>query len=569
MKKLISYQILIVLLVAASCVDLEEYPIGRVAPESYFKSEKDVQGFLQGMYATLTQDRSLFCCDLYTDLLSDEYDVSADNFRPYRFLLNQYEHGPSDWYQEDSDGGYWVASYAQINCANIIIKNVSEMISLVDEKRLAYVAEARYVRALVYFHMIMRHGDIPFYTEPLADPRDAKVVTRTPAEEIYQFIIEDLKICVEDLPDQNNVVTSHGVNLRTIPTRGSALALLARVHLFLATYNEIYADAYEYRSIDQNLVNSLAEGYSSHWEAAASYAKQVIDDKSAFGYELEDDFQNLFNGEKGDSKEFIFSVDFSGDVKGGYVAGQEYDGWRNNNGGPSAYRKPIEVGGWGAMGATMNIFNLFHWGDYRRDVSFDITLNLWEEAPVYNEMTGKPEGKILDTYHYSKIDAYPFPYSAKWTRYVGVVEEWPTGSNSSYNVPDMRYAEVLLIAAEALNELGQTAEAIGYLNELRARARKRSMNPDDDSNYPVDLSTGMSQEEAYKAIWNEWSMELCFEWKRWYNLIRRDSLVAVISRHVPFVTQHPVTNVQPYHKFLPIPQFEFEVTEGLVQNKGY
>ncbi len=566
MKKLTFY--LLISLLVSSCMDLEEYPIGKVAPEGYFKTETDVAGFVQGMYATLAQDRSIFNCDLVVDLLSDEYDVSADNFRPYRFLLNQYVFGPSDYLQEDADGGHWVASFAQINCANIIIANVSEMTSIVEEKRNAYISEALYVRSLVYFHMLRRHGDIPWFSEPLANPKDAKSVVRTPAEEIYRNIIEDLKFCLDYLPDQNSTVTSHGVSLRTKPTRGSVLALLASIHLTLATYNNIYAEAYEYRSIDQGLVDGLAEGFSSHWDAAAYYALEVINNKAVFGYELEDDFQNLFNGEKGDSKEFIFSVDFSGDVKGGYVAGQDYDGWRNNNGGVSAYRKPVEVGGWGAMGATMSIFNLFHWGDYRRDVSFDISLNLWEEAPMYNEMTGKPEGTILETYHYSKIEAYPFPYSAKWTRYVGTVEEWPTGSNSSYNIPDMRYAEVLLIAAEALNETGQTTEAIGYLNELRARARKRSMNPDDDGNYPVALSTSLSQEDAWVAIWNEWSMELCHEQKRWFNLVRRDSLVSVISRHVPFVTQQPC-NPQPYHILLPIPQFEFDVTDGLVQNKGY
>jgi len=286
MKKSV-YYILILAMVTGSCVDLEENPIGKVAPEGYFQSEKDVQGFVQGLYSTLTQDRSLFTCDLYSDLLSDEYDVSADNFRPYRFLLNQYIHGPADFLQEDSDGGYWVASYAQINQANIIIVNVSEMIS-------------RFVRALIYFHMIRRHGDIPFYTEPLADPRDAKVVTRTSAEEIYQYIIGDLKICLEDLPDQNAFTTSQGVSMRTRPTRGSALALLAKIHLTLATYNEIYSDAYDYRAIDQGIINSLAEGFSSHWDAAAWYALEVINNRSSFGYELEDDFQNLFNGEKGD-----------------------------------------------------------------------------------------------------------------------------------------------------------------------------------------------------------------------------------------------------------------------------
>jgi len=567
MKKIIFYSIILVI-VTTSCMDLEEHPIGKVAPESYFKTEKDVEGFMTGLYANLTQDRSIFNTDLQSDILSDEYDVSADNFRPYRFLLNQYEFGPSDFLQEDGDGGYWVSSFSQIGQANTLIVNVRVMTSLTEETRNTYEAEARFIRALVYFMMILRHGDLPYFSEPLSNPKDARSATRTSAEEIYQYIIEDLKFCIDHLPDQNSYINSQGVSIRTKPTRGSALAVLAKVHLTLATYNDIYADAYEYRSIDEDLVNSLASGFASHWDAAAYYALEIINNKSSFGYDLEDDFQNLFNGDKGDSKEFIFSVDYSPTVKGPNVAGQDYDGWRNNNGGFCPYRKPVEVGGWGAIGATMSTFNLFHWGDYRRDVSFDITLNLWEERPIYNEITGKAEGTILDSWHYSKIDAYPFPYSAKWTRFPGETQSWPDGTEGSMNVPNMRYAEVLLIAAEALNELGRTPEAIGYLNELRARARQRSMNPDDDSTYPVDLSTAMSKDEAWQAIWKEWSLELCFEWKRLFNLIRRDSLISVISREVPFVTGQHV-NPQPYHILMPIPQFEFDVTDGLVQNKGY
>jgi hypothetical protein len=567
MKKLVLYTIILAL-VNASCIDLEEHPIGKIAPESYFKTEKDVEGFMTGLYANLTQDRSIFNTDLQSDILSDEYDVSADNFRPYRFLLNQYEFSPSDFLQEDGDGCYWVSSYSQISQANILIFNVREMTSLTEETRNTFEAEARFIRALVYFMMILRHGDLPYFSEPLANPKDARSVVRTPAEEIYQYIIEDLKFCLDHLPDQNSYITTQGVTLRTKPTRGSALAVLAKVHLTLATYNEIYADAYEYRSIDETLVNNLASGFTSHWDAAAYYALEIINNKSSFGYALEDDFQNLFNGEKGDSKEFIFSVDYGPTVKGPNVAGQDYDGWRSNNGGFCPYRKPVEVGGWGAIGATMSTFNLFHWGDYRRDVSFDITLNLWEAPPVYNEMTGKAEGTILDSWHYSQIDAYPFPYSAKWSRFPGETVSWPDAGEASMNIPNMRYAEVLLIAAEALNELGRTPEAIGYLNELRARARQRSMNPDDDSTNPVNISTALSQQEAWEAIWKEWSLELCFEWKRWFNLIRRDSLISVISREVPFVTGQHV-NPQPYHILLPIPQFEFDVTDGLVQNKGY
>jgi hypothetical protein len=565
MRKIVLYSFVAILL--ASCVDLEEEPIGKVAPEGYFKTEKDIEGFVLGMYATITASRSPFAVFLMVDILSDDMDISQVNFRPYRFFLNQYEFNPSNTIAGNSDGDYWVACYSAINCANIIIENAPLMISIPEEKRLAFEAEARYIRAFNYFHLVRVNGDVPYNARPMADPKEGKTKPRDSAEEIYRAIVEDLKFAIEHLPDQAATMNSQGFSVRSRATRGAALGLLAKVHLTLTTYNKIYADAYEYRSINTGLIDSLATGFPSHWEAAAYYAKEVIQNKDAFGYELEPDFQNLFNGEKGDCKEFLFSVDFAGNVQGPRVAGQEYDGWHNNNNGGALWI-PQETGGWGTAATTMDLFNLYHWGDYRRDVTFDITCYLYDDAPHYNEMTGKAEGTILDSYHYTRIDALPNPYIAKWCRYPGIVESWPDNTRNSMNYPQMRYAEVLLIAAEAQNQLGQTAEAIGYVNQLRARARQRSMNPGDDSSYPVDLSNGLSQEEAAKAIWNEWRLELAFEWKRWFNLVRCDSLLPVISRHVPFVTGVPV-NPQPYHILLPIPQIEMDNTSALIQNKGY
>ncbi len=556
-----------IILLVSSCMDLDEVPVGKVSPEGYFKTEKDMDGFVLGMYSSMASSRSLYANFLMVDILSDDMDISQVNFRPYRYFLNQYEFNASNTIAGNSDGDYWVAAYATINCANLIIQNAPLMEALPEETRLGFEAEGRFVRAFTFFHLVRVNGDVPYFDTPLADPKEGKTKTRDSAEEIYQHIIEDLLFCIENLPDQRHTMTSRGFGIRTRPTRGSALGVLAKVHLTLTTYNNIYKDAYEYRSIDEALVNSLAGDFGSHWEAAAYYAQQVIDNKTDFDYELEEDFQNLFNGEKGDSREFLFSVDFAGNVQGPYVAGQDYDGWHNNNNGGALWI-PQETGGWGTAASTMNLFNSYHWGDYRRDVTFDIICYLYEDAPVYNEMTGKPEGKVLDSYHYSKIETLPNPCIAKWSRYPGEVESWPDNTRNSQNFASMRYAEVLLVAAEARNHLGQTAEAIGYLNEIRARARKRSMNPDDDGNYPPDISTSLDQQAAWEAIWTEWRLELAFESKRWYNLVRCDSLIPVISRHVPFVTGVPC-NPQPYHILLPIIQLEMDNTEGLVQNKGY
>ncbi|MCK5461414.1 MAG: RagB/SusD family nutrient uptake outer membrane protein, partial [Bacteroidales bacterium] len=224
MKKTILTPVIVILL--ASCVDLEEVPIGKVAPEGYFKSEKDMEGFVVGMYATITASRSPFAVFLMVDILSDDMDISQVNFRPYRYFLNQYEFNASNTIAGNSDGEYWVVCYSAVNCANIIIENAPKMTAVTEEKRLAFEAEARFIRAFSYFHLVRVNGDVPYNAKPLADPKEGKTKPRDSAEDIYRAIVEDLKFSIEHLPDQSSMTTSQGFSVRSRATRGAALGLL-------------------------------------------------------------------------------------------------------------------------------------------------------------------------------------------------------------------------------------------------------------------------------------------------------------------------------------------------------
>lgn len=542
----IQYFIASLVILLASCADLEEHAIGILTPESYFQSEGDLEAAILGLYNTQTDVCFNNDNDLY-DFLSDEYDVDPTTVRAYRFLINEYRFTPSDY----SDGLYRNA-YTRIAYANMILPKIDE-IDLLDDLKNEYRAEAIFMRCQSYYELVGAYGDVPYLEETMADPGDASSLLRTPAEEIYGQIIEDLKWCVENLPD------SYG-GVRNRASAGTALTVLASIHLSLATYSEVYASSYDYRSIDDALVESLKGEFVSHWDAAAYYALEVINNTGKYGYGLVDDYQDLFNGEVGDTKEHIFSVDYYSESKGGGgIAGQTFDGWRNNNNGFTPIRKPWDVGGWSAMVPPLSFYESFIEGDYRREVSFETT---------YAVTTSSVGGDTTSTIHYTALveQSIKAPGCAKWTRYPGPTESWPAGVAASYNVAVYRYGEVLLIAAEALNELGRTSEAIPLINQLRERAR---LAGGENRSMPLDVPAGLTQQQCWDTLWQERSYELCFEWKRWRDLVRRDSLVSVMSHFVPAITGESLGgNVQDYHKLICLPQSEIDLT-NLVQNAGY
>ena len=549
---MIRYILSTALLVALSgCQSLDEEPFGFLTPENYFESEVDYETFMLGIYQVGTL-QVYYGENVYHDCLSDEYDVDPLNVRPYRFAFNEYTHTPNDY----RDDVLYLSSYTILSGANTLLSRLAENTELPEATRNSYAGEARFMRALVAFSMVRLFGDIPFYTENVDNPSQGSSFPRVSAELVYQQIIDDLTFAKDHLPDSWGPVRSRA-------SRASALALLASVHLTLATYNDIYRGAYDYRSIDEGLIDGLAEGFSSHWDAAATYALEVIDNRSRYQTGLVADMQDLFNGEIGDTREHLFSIDYEGQRKGsggpGTTGPGGVEGWRNNDNGLMPMRNPTIAGGWNTFVPPSSLYNSFLRGDYRREVSFNTE---WYQlsAPV--------NGDTLARFGLNDLQSTRAAYSAKWTRKPGLTAGWPTGVATSHNQPVLRFGELLLVAAEALNEQGRTERAIELVNEVRARARG-GKNGTENRTEPADISPELTQAAAWDVIWQERVYELSFEFKRWHDLVRRDSMQTVMSRFTPIRTGVPNgSNVQDYHILLPLPQVELDKT-GMQQNRGY
>jgi hypothetical protein len=255
------------------------------------------------------------------------------------------------------------------------------------------------------------------------------------------------------------------------------------------------------------------------WALAMEKTRQIID---AGPYSLWDDYKDNFREINKNGKESLFEVQFYSDV-------QSENTRIVISGLPSIYAFPAGVG---ILLPTEDLLNSFEPGDYRYEVTF------FSEYSYFGNNTFDPH-----IWKHWDQDVYP-PNK--------------TGQSGA-NFPVMRFAEILLIYAEALNEMNQgpTQEAYDALNRVRLRARNGN-----DSVLP-DLS-GLSYQEFQEAVLKEKRCETVNEGQRWFDLVRTGNLASYVKR-----AKGDKADPQPYHDIYPIPQREMDLNELLEQNPGY
>lgn len=263
----------------------------------------------------------------------------------------------------------------------------------------------------------------------------------------------------------------------------------------------------------------LAKAYLTmeQWENAAATAKEIID---AEIYTLYSDYADNFKQANENGQESVFEVQF-------------YENVNSENsrivisGLPSLQN--VFPAGVEMMLPTDDLLNTFEEGDYRKDVTF------------------------FDSYWQYEFEPHVWKY---WDQDVYDADE--TGQSGA-NFKVMRYAEVLLIYAETLNEAnnGPTQEAYDAVNQIRARARNGN------AEVLPDLS-GLSYQEFREAVWKEKRCETVNEGQRWFDLKRTERLIERVN-----VAKGDKANPQDYHYKFPVPQRERDLNPNLSQNTGY
>ena len=491
-KNLIVYSLTILLV--ASCSDiLEEDPIGVISPESFFQKESDLEAAVLGIY-TVFGWQEMYGRHLPMTLitLGDASDIANLGTVAHRVQKNNFEFDAND----GNINGAWQGLYQAIGAANTAKHGAGLVENINDQKRNELKAEAMIGRAHCYYQLVRLFGDVPYIDYFVTDPDAISRISRISADEIYQHIISDCEFAEQNLPD------NYADDIRCRPTKGTAKTMLASVFLTLGQYAE-----------------------------AAQYAEDVINNASTYGYELTENYSDLWIAENGDMPEHIWTVDTE---SGNNQNTREY--W-------TPWTSPGEMRGYNVLCPSPGLYDLYEPDDHRIEATFlKEIVNNGDTIP-YTEWQ-------YPRFFWAKY-SHPSPQAAS------------DKSNSGYNFSIYRFSEVYLIAAEALAEAnnGPTAKAYEYIDKVRERARFGGTSP-------ADLETGMSKEDFIDAVIKERLLEFALEFKRWFDIKRRN-LGDEAFKGPNSIEPHPTFDATK-HYLMPLPQDELDKNPNLLpQNPGY
>ena len=461
--------ILIALIFCTACEDfLDQKPITETTSEDVFSSASAISLLVLGAYEPMRWEfnpqfgDSYSMVYLYTDVRSDDVVIENKYNQPHSHDFQIF----SDMTSVNTNlEGIWSKFFTGVSRSNKVILGVKESKEgiLTEDVKKLYIAEAQFLRAYYYFELVKNFGDVPLFDET---PVDVSAVgtdrlQRKPVNEVYAQIEEDLKEAANVLP------TSQTQKHKA--TKGAALGLLAKVFL-----------------------------YQKKWQDAADAAKAVID----LGiYSLEDNYADNFKLDNEFGDESIFEINYTNDPSGGAFS-------RDAKGSLTAqFFSPyisFPVHGWSYNVVTKDLLN-----------SFDAENDL-----VRKDATVIEDGTYIESQAIKDKNLYPFPegwsadkippalygdgfvYSRKYyLTHEEVTEKAASFSLSPLNHKVLRYAEILLIHAEAV-AMGATGNGQSSFDKVRKR---------------VGLET---KELTLEAIKIERRLELATEWNRFHDLVR-------------------------------------------------
>lgn len=507
------YMIAFSMLALIACNDdefLEQSSPDQLTSESFWRNAEDAKSGLTAAYAEL-ESRSNFWDGWQEGRPVIEY-FRSDYALPGPDATN-YAHWMSIFNFTYTNGHtfidvLWTTNYKGLNFANQVISKVgamtSEQISDADKKQI--IGEATFLRAYYHFKLLSLYEQIILRTEIISQETLDKELASRP--ESWDAIIADFKTASEMLPATNSADNLGRAN------KGAALAYLGKVYLHKA--------------------GDPSSSESSDFGDAADAFKQIVDDGIG-NYALESDFSSLFNGENENNSESIFELQFkSGDATSWNATALHF------------FIGDWSFGGWGGIEASMAAVNeMKKEGMIATTGMYDNRLygSLYFRDPFYNDTnTNQMQGSswdvlMNDTYG----DTYNnHAYFRKWLpNYV-----WNNGY-VGVNVTLMRYADVMLMYAEALNETGNTTKAIDLINEIR---NVHGLMPN------ITVST----KEAVKTqIIHERTMELMLESSRFFDLRRWGMLDQAMQ------AAGRTGFSAPKHSYLPVPLSEIQANSKI------
>ena len=499
MKKIVSITALTLMILVMSCrndfIDLA--PIDSVTVTSLYNTDDDFNQATNGCYAGLADFYKNWWMfgdlrgDFVCDILIKDY-----SFFDY-FFLNV---------NDTTCATAWRKLYVIVSRVNQVLYSIKDKSDAIIANKARYIAEAEFIRALAYFDLVRIFGDVPMITAPVS-ARKAYKLGRIPVAEIYD------KVIIPDLLDaEKNLPVKYTGTLVGKATSGAAKALLSEVYLTLHDYVKAEVKSEELT-------------------------------KAPYTYALLANYADLFDYSREEHhSEYIFDIEY---VTGGLGLGNNFTNlfcprdqvaitfyklFGSASGALNFFTHNEVIGnGWNKFG-YVSLFDLFPTGDKRKDVTV--------EANGYTDSNG--------VYHrFSGFSSDDLTYTVK---YLNVIQSGANDSGANWKV--YRYADILLMYAEALNENAKTAQALPYLNMVHTRAGLSA------------LAAGMTQAQMADAIALERVLELTAEGHRWFDLVRTGEALNKCA----------FQKMKSYMTIWPVPQIQIKLyndPEVFWQNPGY
>lgn len=507
-------------------------PTSFVTPQANYSTEPQLLEALAGVYDALGMQRKyLYANDIYTYL----YACSDLSY----YARSSQTTGPEVYNFDNSDpiiNETWVALYTGIERANNLIANINIAKSIDSSERNAILGEALFLRGYYYFLLVSNFGDVPLRLKPTTETGAASVnIPRTSSKDVYTQIINDMTEATQKCYPATQFSDASRISQTT------AEGMLARVCLNMAGHplmdTAMYAQALIWaEKVVQSGIHHLIPSYSQ-----------------IFIGELQKNYDAANRG-------VLWEAAFYGNATQIY---QEEGRLGNTNGIAYTAANFADSGySYGFINVTAKLYNLYGTGDLRRD---------WCIAPYkYNNQGNRVvNGKLL----YDRN-------MGKWRRSYELLSPKNKNYNGT-NFPILRYADVLLMLAEAENQVnGPDQVAYNAINEVRRRGYGL---PIDIPSPLADLAPGLSKDEFQQALEDERARELCFECLRRPDLIRwgifMQTMQAASAQMQNDLNNNGslhyaslgVTNAASSARYLlwPIPSSEISVNKGATQNPGY
>lgn len=564
MKNLRYYICALICAMTVSSCSLDETSYTEVEKSNYMNNAAEAENVLLGVYRNMVKDGIYgFHLSMYFSLPNDLAKVNGNSTDGLRLI-------PTNAYTSSQTeiATTWANLYSAIFTANDFIETLGQKIpsySEEDKKRAAvYMAEARCLRGLYYFELVRWFGHVALMTNTTHSQQHPSTFTQAEPAEVYKFIEDDLKYAAENLPYAKDDGIRADNSFRM--SKGAALGLLTRVYATWAGYP----------------VHD-----TSKWEAAAKTAQVLIESgKHQLLNSYDQLWKNTCNGIWND-KESLIEVSFYAPTVTGTAANDPCGRIGKWNGVmASGIRAVRNAGNWRVIPTFLR-----DWKDRDKDLRWGISFADYQYGT--DKATGNQgvkivistDGNIEDAIKDDAKDALKKKYidnvsPRKWdTEYYVEDANYLIDANlSNINWYVLRYADVLLLYAEALNEWkqGPTDEALEAINMVR---RRGFGYPVETANSTSDLPAGMSYQNFQQAIRNERAYELAFEGQRRQDLIRwgifyeslqktAQDLVDWYANGVEFFVCVDYTKKNK-NELLPIPQRDLDIMPQFKQNPGW